>query len=382
MEAIGNLAKSMSHDFSNILGIIHGYANTISENLLPSSSLHDAAAMIMEAAEHGDNVTRRLLSVARAGDLDGETILEAVHLPNTVQSAINLLQGQFDDLGVILKNRLPDDDMFVQVDPSQLMDTLMNVIFNALEATPEAGTVTIDCSQEYIESPNTKLNPNARPGEYVVLRIRDTGHGIKKEHLQNVFDPFFTTHDSTAIGLGLTVAQTNVHRWGGWIRVRSRPEHGASFRLFIPKSTGRRNAVKTPKPVKPSSRSILLVESDETEALRLQNLLSNAGYQVTTRHSEKDGLSFFDKTEKKPDMIILEFNVIHEGPGLIRAIADTDQDIKLLIMTGFSREFLKTRLPIGRWGYLQKPVSEDQFLKLVSKRFTPETRMRKVGSTL
>jgi PAS domain S-box-containing protein len=377
VEAISIMARSVAHDFNNILGIIHGYANTITENLLPNSASHDAATMIMEAADHGGNLTRRLLSVARAGSVDNDARLMPVLLQDTVQHAISLLEGQFQDMGVELKIKLPDEPLFVTANDSQLLDTLMNILFNALEATPESGTVTIDCTEEMISNPNTTLNPKALPGPYIILRVRDTGHGIRKEDITRLFEPFFTTYPGTAIGLGLTVAQSNVHRWGGWIRVRSRPEHGASFRLFVPKSTQRIVQTDDTSLFKPSMRTILLVESDKVEASRLHHLLTEVGYSVQTVATEDDGLALFHSLENKPDMIIMEFNVLHDGPGLIKAAVDEEKDVDILIMTGFSREFLRSRVPRGKWGYLQKPLSDQHFLQLVRKRFTPDTRIRK-----
>ena len=221
MQAVGTLARGIAHDFGNLVGIISSYASSMADSLISRSRAHEDALKILEASKHAHALTDSLLSMARASDPTSEHKVEPVHLSTVIHDTTELLQRTVSESNIEVKVKGAEKMPYVTANRSQLLDLLMNLFLNAMDAMPDGGTITVSATTRSLAKPSPRLNANAEAGTFVLLRIADTGHGMSREVLDRIFEPFFTTKGpGAAKGLGLTVANSAVQGWGGWIRAR------------------------------------------------------------------------------------------------------------------------------------------------------------------
>src|SRR5439155_22865612 len=219
MEAIGQLAAGVSHDFNNVLGIISGYALTLLEDLPPDSPSREDASEIVAAAVRGAALTNQLLTVSQ-----GQTIQpQVLNLNNVICGLENMLRAALSEQ-IELRFELSPDLGLVRADPSQIEQVIMNLAINARDAMASGGRLTIATS-------------NAdQPGAHVLLTVTDTGQGMDERTKSRVFEPFFTTKEvGRGTGLGLAIVYGIVKRGAGVISVESTLGKGTTFRISLPK---------------------------------------------------------------------------------------------------------------------------------------------------
>jgi CheY-like chemotaxis protein len=253
-------------------------------------------------------------------------------------------------------------------DASQLLDTLMNLLLNSVEAMPHGGKITIDATERDVIRPNLKLNPEAKPGPYVVLRVRDTGVGMSREVMDLMFQPFFTTKRSrSAFGLGLTTAQSMVKGWGGWIMARSKEGGGATFRLFIPKAVeAAREAGGAAEGVS-EGQAVLLVDRRAEFVSVMKEALGKAGYQVRTAQSAGEVSGHVEQAGSELDLVVVDAMMPDgEWHGVLSDMIRNGPCKSVLVTSGFCREYVRHHLPPGAWEYLQKPFTPDDLVGIVN----------------
>jgi PAS domain S-box-containing protein len=367
LKAIGNLADGVAANFKNIMGIITGSAASISDHIIPHTPAHQDAIRIIDAAKHAGHLIRRLMSVARACDLRSTTTLEPVLLDQVLRETMELIGHSFAEKNIRIIVREISKLPAVIASADQVMDILMNLLMNAAESMPEGGAVSIHGRVRRINSPMVRANPEARPGRFVVLSIRDTGPGIPKEILPRIFDPFFTTKASTtSFGLGLTVSDSLVRGWGGWITVHSRPDKGAVFRIYVPVSETQPALLETATPASVAGRTVLLID-DQLDLLdELKTAMEQSGLHVLCSTSASEGVAMHAKNSESIAVTVTDMVM----PGsqwsfVLDSIIGADSQADVIITSGFSRDYVRRSLPRGAWGFLQKPFEASQLVELV-----------------
>ncbi|MBA3716609.1 MAG: hypothetical protein H0W87_00055 [Actinobacteria bacterium] len=223
MEAIGQLAGGMAHDFNNMLLAIRGYSDLALKSLPAGNGAHDDLLHIQDATDRAGELTRRLLAVSRK-----QVLMPTVFdLNDAVLDVVPILRGLIGE-HIVIEMSLTPSGAFVRADATQIEQVLMNLAINARDAMTEGGTVTIGTGIG--DAP-----PGADPGRYAVVTVRDTGHGMDAETRSHVFEPFFTTkEEGKGTGLGLATVYGIVTQSGGVVSVESEPGSGTEFQVHLP----------------------------------------------------------------------------------------------------------------------------------------------------
>ncbi len=372
MEAIGKLASNIAHEFNNLLTLMAGHASSMLEYLAPNTRPAADARRILEAVRHASTLTKRILSVARASDIEKDINIQRVPLGTAIQSALGLLEEQLRQKNIVVRVRNLKALPTVLADPAQLVDVMVDMLLNAAEAMPRGGRVSIDAREQASLKPDQRLNPNARRGRYAILRIRDTGPGIPPEALDRIFEPFFTTKGAGGhLGLGLSVVHTAVQRCGGWIRVSSRPGHGATFTIYLPSTEAVGGASAHPA----QGGDTVVVADDDAAALKqARAALEGAGFRVHTATSGEDCLRVFRRHADATSLVVQDLVMpdLH-GRALFEALQNIKPDTPVLLTSGFSRDYARKQVPVGSWRFLQKPFSDEQLLVAVRRALEPSS---------
>ncbi|OVE75201.1 hypothetical protein BVX97_05155, partial [bacterium E08(2017)] len=335
-KAIGSMAGSIANDFNNWLSIISGYAQSISDNLIPKTRAHDDAIKILEAARHAQVLTKRLQSISKASLKNSTDELKLLNISHAIEEAIALSEDTFAEQNITVKYSESRQLLHILADYSQFMDCLMHLFFNAADAMQDGGTINIDTSVKELDG-----------HDYCVIRIRDSGEGMTKDTVAKIFEPFFSTkEEKKSIGLGLTVVRNFVAQWGGEIRVRSRIGQGTSFRIFIPKAdmgpAQKRTRVST------KGKTILAVDNSIEVLTVIKACLNSDGHKAYTVANGAEAIEYFEENSSKISIVILDFLIPDiECRELIEKLKEMNPLTPIIILSGFSRDYVKKQLGGG-----------------------------------
>jgi two-component system, cell cycle sensor histidine kinase and response regulator CckA len=280
MDAIGQLAAGIAHDFNNLLLVISSYAELGMEALPPRHPVHQKLAEILNASHRAALLTKQLLTFGR----EQERCPQELELNGMLGNLSKLLARLLGE-NIELRLFTGQDLARVQADPVQLEQVLLNLANNARDAMPNGGQFTLETTNIHLDEPYMKQHPRVTPGDYVLLTITDTGHGIPPEYLSRVFEPFFTTKEpGQGTGLGLATVYGIIKQSGGHIWVYSERNVGTSFKIYLPAvSTTVAPLTITPPAQEQAARgseTVLFVEDEECVRLPACEFLSRAGYHV------------------------------------------------------------------------------------------------------
>ncbi|MFO1475877.1 MAG: PAS domain S-box protein [Verrucomicrobiota bacterium] len=233
MEAIGQLAGGVAHDFNNILTVIHGYAAMLTEEEQLKEFARRAVNQIIQASERAADLTRQLLTFSRRQVLQPR----ALDL-NEVVSNMTLMLGRILGEDISLQLDYWPQPAMIQADSSMIQQVLLNLAVNARDALPDGGQLNVRIHLEQVDPGRAASHPESREGAFVCLSVSDNGCGIAPENLRRIFEPFFTTKEvGKGTGLGLATVYGIVQQHQGWIEVESEPGLGATFRVYLPLHT-------------------------------------------------------------------------------------------------------------------------------------------------
>ncbi len=260
MEAVGQLTGGIAHDLNNILTVITGTIEILAEAVAGQPELVAIAKMIEEAAARGGDLTQRLLAFARKQPLQPcEVDVNAL-----VMEAAKLLRPTLGER-IETHMKLAGDAWPALIDPSQLTNAILNLALNARDAMPEGGKLVIETSNVVLDDAYVSLNSDVVAGDYVMVAVTDSGHGIPAAILNKVFEPFFTTKDvDKGTGLGLSMVYGFVKQSNGHIKIYSEEGHGTTIRIYLPRAAGVADpAVAESQPVLEGGRETILVVEDD-----------------------------------------------------------------------------------------------------------------------
>jgi two-component system, cell cycle sensor histidine kinase and response regulator CckA len=366
MEAIGTLAHGIAHDFGRLIGTIDAQAASLSDSLLPKTRAHDAAMTIIATTKEARELTSHLRDLAQASEPRAQGEIVPVDTAQVIADAAKVLEKTLAEHRIAFCADAPGKMPFVRANTSQLLDSLICVFLNSVDAMPHGGTLTVSVSTRNFKRIAAGLNTEARKGRYAILRITDTGHGMNRETLSHMFEPFFTTKQPGLVkGLGLTIVHGTILSWGGWITVHSAPKKGTTVALHIP-------AASVPVSVAAGDRvggeTILVIDDNDSDLALCKQILEENGYHVHVAVGGSAGLDVLHSISDNIDLVIIDLIMPQmDGRAVFKQIMEQDPGKSVIITSGFSRDYARSHLGQGGWGFVQKPIEKDQLLHAVAR---------------
>jgi two-component system, cell cycle sensor histidine kinase and response regulator CckA len=369
MEAVGQLAGGVAHDFNNILTTIRGYCDLILDSLKKEDPLIEDVREIKNATGRAGALTRQLLAFSRRQVLDPAPL----DLNRVIVNLRRMLQRMIGD-HIALTTDLEPDLGIIKADRSQIEQVIMNLAVNARDAMPEGGEATIRTYNIEIDSASDSLKKmDLAPGPHVVIEVRDTGMGMNQETIFHIFEPFFTTKaKDKGTGLGLSTVYGIVKQSGGDIDVESEVGNGTLFRVFLPVESDLVAAmapVKTENGPARGNETILLVEDDKTVRYLTKRLLERAGYTVLTAGHGTEALYIADQYEGAIHVILTDV-VMPEMGGLklVEKLMEKHPYVKAVMMSGYTdKKVVSYAAKLPGAAFLQKPFSYEELTNRVRR---------------
>jgi PAS domain S-box-containing protein len=373
LDSIGRLAGGVAHDFNNLLTTILGNIEVARKRVPAESNAMEHLNAVRLAAERGADLTRQLLAFARRQVIKPK----ATDLNSLLEDSDRLLRRVLDE-NIELRTNRSEAPLPVIVDSGQISQVIMNMAFNARDAMPSGGVLTLSASSIRIDEAAAASRLDLLPGSYVVLSIADTGHGLTDEVRQHLFEPFFTTKPLGAgTGLGLATCYGMIKQNRGHIEVSSTLERGTTFTIYLPRASG--EALE----VEPESRAgretsvlaeqlqpgttVLLVEDDDALRKLATQILSDAGYTVLSASNGEQAQSLGEAHPEPIDLLVSDVIMPRMGGPMLAARLRVKQpDLKVLYISGYSENTIAREgvLPPGI-RLLQKPFNAEQLLEMV-----------------
>ncbi len=365
MEAIGTLAGGIAHDFSNLLQGIQSCAELLMMGKKDRDPEYDRLSDIFETAARGGQLVQQLLTFSRKVESRKQTVClnrEVLRLKAILERILPKM--------VEIKLQLSDDLNGIHADPVQLEQILMNLAVNAKDAMPDGGTLKFHSSNILIDEKFCMLQPEAVPGEYVLLEVSDTGCGMDPKTLHCIFEPFFTTKAiGGGTGLGLAMVYGLVKSHNGLITCSSQPGRGTAFKIYLPACVQKQIVV--PQAANETARggleSILFVEDDPVILSSCAQLLTKAGYTVFSARQGESALEIYAKERQRIDLVILDLII----PGMggekcFNELLKIDPRVRILITSGFAcDDRVAQMLELGARGFIEKPYKQESLLNAI-----------------
>ncbi len=363
LESLGGLVSGIAHDLNNTLVPIIVGVEILSHEALSE----DARSMVhtMEAARRSAEMIRQMLTFARGGRADRSPI------------RTDLLVWE---MGKIINDTFPKSihctvrtDKNIKIIPgvsTQIHQVLMNLCVNARDAMPDGGELTLSVQNEELTAEDAARHPEARPGNYVCIRVADTGTGIPPELMAKLFQPFFTTKaPGKGTGLGLSTCRSIIKNHNGFISVQSQPGTGTEFRVCLPCDGG---GLSAPGAVKPSpiptgdGERILVVDDEESILAITRAALENYGYTVSTAASGLEAIARFREEPGAISLVMTDHAMpFMDGHAIIALLRKIRPDIRIILTSGSEKDVEDHREKSGTDGFIPKPFTTEQLLKTI-----------------
>jgi PAS domain S-box-containing protein len=374
MESVGRLAGGVAHDFNNLMSVIMMHGDLAVEQLREGQSAVESVREIRGAAARAVGLCRQLM------DFSGKQVpqTEILNLNSVIADGHELVRRLIgEDVKVRFKagsgsygsGLNGSGSYLVRADRGQLGQILMNLAVNSRDAMPEGGTFTIETAAVELNGSGAQLSPDAQPGAYVTLVVRDTGIGMDEETRARAFEPFFTTKEiGKGTGLGLSIVYGIVKQSGGFVTVTSEAGHGTEFRIYLPavREIAEPTLVNGEAPIRGGFETILLVEDDAAIRKTIQELLEKVGYRVL---AAPDGEQAYRLSleDARPIHLLLTDIVMPEMSGfrLSDRLLSLRPGTKILYMSGYP-DATDARTGARSFpNFLQKPLTKDRLLRRV-----------------
>jgi len=345
MEAVGQLTGGVAHDFNNILTVITGQIEVISEAVSRDRHLVSLAAAIDEAADRGAQLTQRMLAFARKQPLQPR----AVDMDAIVAHMAPMLQRMLgEDIAVMV---LPTEGLWRAVaDPSQVEDAILNLAVNARDAMPNGGRLSFETANAALDALDAAHQGEVSPGDYVMLTVTDSGSGMPQEVIDRAFEPFFTTKDvGRGTGLGLSMVYGFVKQSGGHVNISSEVGRGTVVELYLPRAPDVAVEVGTLRVAPVESRSsrqetVLVVEDEPAVRAVAVMHLTALGYNVLEAADGPAALKLLQVSESV-DLLFTDLIMPNgiNGQQLLRKARELHPTLKALFTSGYSEPFIRPR---------------------------------------
>ena len=366
MEAIGTLAGGVAHDFNNILQSINGYAQILNMNREEGDPEHSKILAIQKACERSAQLVQQLLLFSRKVEAERRP----VDLNREVEQARRILERTIPKM-IDIEVHLGGGLRAVNADPVQIERILLNLGTNAVDAMPDGGKLTIKTEQATLGQEFAHQHLGAKAGDYALLTVSDTGHGMEKNIVEHIFEPFYTTKDiGRGTGLGLASVYGIVKNHGGYIICHSEAGQGTTFSIYLPTIGHPDISAKKEVDDKPRVRgteTILFVDDEASIRDVASQALADHGYKVLTASGGEEALEIYPGKDDEIDLVVLDIGM----PGMgghqcLRELLRIDPAVKVLIASGYSIDGqAKKTMEAGAVGFIGKPYRLTALLEKV-----------------
>jgi two-component system cell cycle sensor histidine kinase/response regulator CckA len=357
MEAIGQLAGGVAHDFNNILTVIHGHASLLLAGGTLTGVSARSAQQISQAADRAAGLTRQMLTFSR------RQVMQRRCLDlNEVVSNMSKMLGRILGEDIMLQLHYAPQPVLVHADASMMEQVLLNLAVNSRDAMPKGGQLAIKLSVLDVDASRLAHHPDVHPGKFVCLSAVDTGCGIARDCLPRIFEPFFTTKQvGKGTGLGLATVYGIVKQHQGWIEVESEVGKGTALSVFLPCSPAASKPAEEPpvdKAVRGGTETILVVEDEAPVRELVCNLLAGQGYKILQAESGVKALEVWKQCKERIDLVLTDLVMPDRvnGRELAERLWVERPNLKVIFTSGYSAEVVgKDFVLRGGLNYLQKP---------------------------
>lgn len=354
LDTVGQLAGGVAHDFNNLLSIINGYCEILGGKIAAQPAAQKDLQEIHRAGLKAAGIARQILEFSRRQ----ETEARVINANTLIREIADILRRVVGD-GVKVELRLASDLGNTRIDPTEFQQVLLNLCFNARDAMPQGGKLTVR-TFNHLQAAGGRL----AAGDYVGVEVKDTGEGMDEETRARVFEPFFTTKPH-GTGLGLSMALGIIRGAGGEMCVRSKPGAGTTFEMLLPETSEPEQVFSTAIPALPSSRgteAVWLVESDDVLRKMVSGILAVDGYRVIEHGRVANALGAAAKFA--PDLLLMDCGAA-DANKLVKLLLAKNPRLKVLAVSIESPAAAFPDLPPRALGHLPKPFALSTLLRAV-----------------
>ncbi|MFH1998534.1 MAG: PAS domain S-box protein [Planctomycetota bacterium] len=361
MEAIGQLAGGVAHDFNNMLNVILGYSQLALLKIEPSSPLNADLQEIMNATKRSTDLVRQLLAFARKQTIAPKTL----DINGTVAGMLNMLRKLIgEDIDLLW---MPAANVWpVKMDPTQIDQLLANLAVNARDSISGVGKITIETGKAEFDEMYCSQHSGFVPGLYVLLAVSDNGCGMDKETCEKIFEPFFTTKEiGKGTGMGLATVYGIVKQNNGFVNVYSEPGKGTAFKIYLPRHGGEEEVIDEPHAhpkTLTGTETVLLVEDNEALLKMAKIMLEELGYTVLALGNPNEAIQLAEQYAGDIHLLVTDI-VMPEmsGRDLQKRLSALRPDMKYLFMSGYTANVIAHRGILDEGvNFLQKPFHMEE----------------------
>ena len=370
MEAIGTLAGGIAHDFNNILSAIIGYAEFIQQDAPAESQIGKNIKEIIGAGTRAIDLVRQLLTLSRKADNEKQLL----HPHQIIKEALKMLRATIP-ASIAIEENIDPNCGTILANPTNIHQIIVNLCTNALHAMAYGkGTLSVDLQRRELRAADIPREPDICAGPFVVLTIRDSGCGMKRDDVDRIFEPFFTTREvGKGTGLGLSVVHGIVRDCRGFIEVDSSVGQGSTFSVYIPvveETTGQPDASEQENraAAPPTGQEMILVVDDDPLLVKInRKRLESRGYRVTALSDSREALKKFQEQPASFDLLITDLTMPGlTGDELAQAVLTIKPSLPIIMCTGYSETVSEEKaLAMGIKKYIFKPMRGDELLEAV-----------------
>lgn len=364
MESIGTLAGGIAHDLNNILTPVIVGSQLLTKIVADEKGKRIISTMV-DSAQRGADMVRQVLSFARG--VEGKRIeLNIKHLVTDIEKFVR----ETFPKSICIETAVSKDLWTLNGDATQIYQVLMNMCVNARDAMPDGGKITIEAENITIDEHYARMNLEAKPGQYVLIKITDTGSGIPPEVLTKIFEPFFTTKEiGQGTGLGLSTSVAIVKSHGGFINVYSEIERGSTFMVYLPISATilQQQTEDVEMHILCGSGELILVVDDEAAIREIAKVTLEAyGYEVITANDGTEAVAMFASNQPRVKAILMDMMMPNlDGHHTAQVLLKMDPNIKIIATSGFVANKKKVE-DLSIKAFLPKPYTAELLLETVS----------------
>jgi signal transduction histidine kinase/ActR/RegA family two-component response regulator len=372
MEAIGTLAGGIAHDFNNILAPIIIGAELALTTTPVDNQAHPMLQKVLSAGIRAKDLVQQILTFSRQSDVETSPL----RLQPIIKETIKLARASLPATIEIRQDIRAENDL-VLANPTQMHQVMMNLIANAGHAMrPKGGILEMTLNNMHLDDAAVAGLPEITAGHYVLLTVRDTGHGMERRTMEQIFNPFFTTKErGEGTGLGLSIVHGIVRGYGGAITVESQPGVGTTFTLYLPVTkTEVVEKTKAADPLPQGTESIMLVDDEPVIAEVYSQMLEQLGYKLDARTDPRDALAAFRSDPKAYDLVITDMTMPRmTGDKLAAELLRIRPDIPVILCTGFSEQITEQKaLDMGIRDFIMKPIVTSNIAQKIRKALDRE----------
>ncbi len=373
LEALGTLASGVAHDFNNILMIIMGFTDLAKSMVTSDSPIKEYLDQISNASQRAKSLINQINSIARP-QISEKVVFNPSSL---IKEIIKFLRATIPS-SIEIKQSISSQDIFIEGDPSQIHQVIMNLCINGVHAMEHSKekVLTVEMEKVNLQEPLPCYFGNLQPGTYVRISVSDTGEGIPEEILPRIFDPYFTTKTpDKGTGLGLAIVRSIIESHCGNIEVATTLGEGTTFHVYIPcnfrcvvESIDYRTSIF---PELKTQKHIVFVDDEPILTELVQKALSSRGYKVVAFNDPVKALEYIKSHCQKIDLLISDITMPHlQGNQLAQLAKNLRKDLAIILCTGYAGTISKDQLEeLEIKALMFKPFTVDDLVREIDKIF-------------